>query len=142
MKNTQRKMLNGATTTTNGTKYNADVIHFPSIEKYDEQAENQSRARKLLRILGVLTMANSQQPKESVNYATILLLLAVLGGIGGLYSYTANVNYNYGYERGRNDAEKQQLLKELEAVKVKAENAEKWSIYQGKQEENNKEKKK
>lgn len=97
----------------NGKGISGDIISFPYMPDTTEQ--KRSRVRRFLEVLGVLNMANSQQKTEqSVNYATVLVLLAVLGAIGGLYSWTAKINYEYGYERGRTEMEKQVILERLQ----------------------------
>jgi hypothetical protein len=131
--NRKRKMLpNGAATAIESAR----VLDWPvnpilGNEADDPAVRQPSWIKRRLHELGVLAMpaTNPQPPGFFVNWTTITSLIVVVSAIVGLWYFTWQAAQEAGYQRGRDEAEKQQLIKQIEEAKRDAAEAKKLQTY-------------
>lgn len=124
-----RNMANGAAT--------SKVLEYPTLANPKEQPEplKVSWTKRRLLELGVIGMPDSptQSPGFYVNFSTVSFLILVLGTIAGLWLFTYNVAHEQGVQKARQEMQVEQLKKEAEDARRKADEALKLQTYNARQ---------
>jgi hypothetical protein len=93
------------------------VFNFPATtsEMSADDKEQWSWLDRRLYELGVYDMApsTSKPPGFFINWATVTSLILVVSAIVGLWYFTWQTAQQQGFEKGRQEAERQQLLERL-----------------------------
>ena len=118
-----RKRMNGETIAAK-----TNVSSFPSLAVLADDAEERRKVyswldRRLFE-LGIYAMPNENRPPGFyVNWTTITSLIVVVSAIVGLWYFTWKSADEAGFQRGKAEAEKQQILDRLNKAEEDAKKA-------------------
>lgn len=94
---------------------NSNVRHMPMVE---HDVQELSLLGRIFYNLGVIDMAPSTKPPGFfVNWTTVTSIIVVVSAIVGLWYFTWQSAQQIGFDKGKAEAEKMRLEKELEATK-------------------------
>lgn len=113
----------------------AKVLAYPAVEPpalSATKARSSWLMRRIYDVVGTPVMPNSppNTPEFRINYATITVLVLVLSAIVGGWVYTWNAAKQVGYELGKGEAERQQLLERVQKTEQDAADQKKLSAYE------------
>lgn len=109
----------------------SNVNYFPERQSTDDPAVRELNfLGRRLHEAGVIEMAPSTKPPGFfVNWTTVTSLVVVVSAIVGLWYFTWQAAEQAGYHRGKDEIEKQQLLKQIDDAKRDAAEAKKLQTY-------------
>lgn len=122
----ERKMNEYSLAITPGT-----VIKHPANHKATIDYGEIKWWQRIFYDLGVYAMADAKPapPEFRVTYATVSIILAILGSMAALWWFTWTTANQSGYERGRAETERQVLKDRLNKAEADAAEAKKFQIY-------------
>lgn len=109
--------MNGHTAAASAASNAGQLLSFPGLINIPSEPRKLSWWMQFLYDLGVIEMEDepTRPPGIHLTYQTAMFYLAVIGAIVGCVLWTWNQADIAGYQRGRQEAEKEQLQKQIDA---------------------------
>lgn len=103
----------------------ARILHLPSSSIAEDDVPKDSWLRRRLFDLHLIAMPNSQPqpPGFYVNWTSLSAIVVIVGAIAGLWYFTWNTAQSQGYEKGKAEAEKIQMQRQIDTASQKADKA-------------------
>lgn len=110
----------------------ARILEMPHLAERPETQQRSWFIRQFYKVVGVETMADKagQTPEFHINYATITVLVVLLSAVVGGWVFMWRTADAVGYERGKAEVERQQLMERLQKAEQDAAESKKLAAYQ------------